>query len=85
MKISPDNLAALRAIVAPLDTPERRDYYRSGAVVAVKSIDRRYRWDLFHGSGPGRWPLIDGLDDAHIDTALRAIVPSLGKGQPAQR
>ena len=77
MRISPDNLAGLRAIVAPLDTAERRDYYRSGAVVAVKSLDRRYRWDLYFGSGPERWAFTDGLDDAHIDTALRAIVPAL--------
>lgn len=44
-----------------------------------RDVDQRYRWDLLHAAG---WQCsaalyADGLTDAHIDTALRAIVQPL--------
>ncbi len=66
----------LRSRLAPLDTEERRarylarDFPRSGL---VRDLDKRYRWDLYHLSGARHWE----LDDAHIYTMLRRIVPKL--------
>ena len=59
---------------------------------SVKDLDMRYRWDLFYAAKCGE--LVDGdhagaivrggavvsgtITSAHIDTALRRIVASLG-------
>ena len=82
MKITKPEVEALREAIAPLDTEDRRENYRKGMfprAESVKDIDKRYRWDLAHEAGKGRWsliaPLYDaGYDDTHIDTALRHIV-----------
>ena len=78
-RIDPDGVAALSAAIAPLDTPALRDAYRAGdfpRADAVRDLDKRYRWDLFWSARA--WSLVpDGVNDAHIDTALRAIVPTL--------
>jgi hypothetical protein len=84
MKVTAEHLATLRTTVAPLDTPERREAYREGRFPradAVQDLNKRYRWDLLH-AGAGRTGLVcdlydAGYHDAHLDTALRAIVPSL--------
>lgn len=79
MKITPAELEALRTRLAPLDTPAIRDAYRAGRfprAAAVRDLDKRYRWDLYyHARGYDVLP--DGLTDAHVDTALRRIVPAL--------
>jgi hypothetical protein len=78
MKIAPQDLQALREAVVPLDTAYRRDWYwLNRAQLSRKSIDMRYRWDLLHLSKHSIIPLYSYLDDTHIDTALRAIVPPL--------
>jgi hypothetical protein len=83
MKVSPDQLSILRGAIAPLDSSELRARYRAGdfpRADAVKDLDKRYRWDLLHAAGSWRLtsPLYEnGCNDAHIDTALRAIVPAL--------
>jgi hypothetical protein len=92
MKITPTYLAVIRAAVAPLDTPERRAAYLAGdfpRADKVQDLDKRYRWDLVHVANRMSIDLVDntmligtlydaGYHDAHIDTALRAIVPPLG-------
>jgi len=35
----------------------------------------RYRWDCLHASGVNLGPLYVYLDDTHITTALRRLVP----------
>lgn len=71
--------------ISPLDTEEARAQYRSGDIARaehVKNLDKRYRWDLFNAAcgWRGACDLYDaGMTDAHIDTALRAIVPPLNE------
>jgi hypothetical protein len=72
----------LRAAIIPLDTAERRAQYRSGnfpRADAVQDLDKRYRWDLLWASGAMclLWDSDADYKDAHIDTALRSVVPSL--------
>lgn len=78
-------LEAIRAAVSPLDTEEARENYRLGLYPRseyTKDVNKRYRWDLFWAAR-GSKVIIENDDtnvvitDAHIDTALRAIVPAL--------
>ena len=88
MKMKPEHFEALRAAVAPLDTPTNRTLYiNNGFPRAAECKDKnmRYRWDLLYASklkigdgvGMSGLPLYQYLDSTHIDTALRAIVPPL--------
>lgn len=80
MRITPDTLAQLATLIAPMDTPDRRARYASRDIPngdRVKDIDRRYRWDLFYAVKAWKVLPDDELADAHIDTALRRIVPML--------
>lgn len=86
MKLGGAPLARLTECVRGVDTPERRDAYRRGdfpRADRVKNLDMRYRWDVFYAAGG--FAMFDGMDmpadieDAHIDTALRRAVPSLGE------
>lgn len=76
MKISKEHLEHLRTHIAPLDLPERRAAYASAGL-----SDVRYRWDLLWAAKLG--PFVcgtlykAGLDDSHIDTALRNIIPAV--------
>ncbi len=80
MKIKERDLAALRSAVCPLDTPLIRATYARGdfpRAELCKDLDKRYRWDLLHAS---RFPvtnLYSYMNDTHIDTALRSIVPPI--------
>ena len=79
--ISPGLVLAIGDLVAVIDTPERREAYLAGAFFgadSVKDLDRRYRWDLLWASGAYSLVSdIEGLKDAHIDTALRSAVAPL--------
>jgi hypothetical protein len=83
MKVTAEHLAVLRDTLTPLDTDERREAYRSGQfprASLVQDVDKRYRWDLYWAAARGGRSLPDsteGYNDAHIDTALRAVVPAL--------
>ena len=76
--ISGDEIEHARSVIAPHDTEERRAAYRAGnypRAEHTQDVNRRYRWDLYwHGEHR-----FEGNDvmDAHIDTALRKIVPPL--------
>ena len=64
MKMSPENFASLSAAVAP--------HLASTADPAHSAM--RQRWDALHKSGFDTRPLYAaGLNDDHIDTALRRI------------
>ena len=71
-------------MVCQLDNQSRRvryldgDFYRSDK---VKDLDKRYRWDLFWGANAGTWvtTLDYDVNDTHIDTALKSIVPALSE------
>ena len=89
MKIKPEDLTALRAVVAPHDTTVRRAKYLVGdfpGASRVRDLNKRYRWDVLYASGlkigdgrgiPGDINLYAYLDDSHIDTALRTFIPNL--------
>ena len=77
MKVTPEHLATMRKVIAPLDTEERRERYRRREIPRgdlVQDIDKRYRFDLFYGAGA---PESRNYADAHLDTALRKIVRPL--------
>lgn len=74
-----DHLDALREAIAPLDTAERRARYAARDIPRgdlVQDIDKRYRFDLFYAARAYTL-LPDDVADAHIDTALRRIVPAI--------
>jgi hypothetical protein len=83
MRVTAEHLEVIRAAIAPLDTEEARATYRSGdfpRAEYVRDLDKRYRWDLFWLAVRLGHSLPDstcGYNDAHIDTALRAIVSPL--------
>lgn len=83
-KIPQSVIEEMRTKITPFDTEVQRDVYRSGHfhnADRVINLDKRYRWDLAHavlGSG-FICDLYDahGVDDSHVDTALRQIVGPL--------
>ena len=89
--MSTDTYTILDEAVTPLDTASTRQQYRDRQIPRaehVKDIDRRYRWDLLWAArngamaGPNHLDLFElfsaeGLEDSHIETALKAIVPAL--------
>jgi len=84
MKVTPEHLAMIREAVAPLDTEDTRARYRAGEfprAAAVQDLNKRYRWDVLHASssrnGLIRTLYAAGYNDAHIYTALRAVVADL--------
>ena len=81
MRMSKAAVEVLRAAIVPLDTDCRRRRYLDAdfpRATSVQDVDRRYRWDLLWLVIPSvGWDTIDGLDDSHIDTGLRRIVPPL--------
>ena len=81
MKMRREHFEHLRAALAPLDTPDLRAHYKGNGM-----SDMRYRWDLVWRAGLSNWICdnlyrsqdgYDYLNDEHINTALRRIVPSL--------
>ena len=83
MRLDSTTVAAMAALIAPLDSPEARQAYREGRFPRadkVIDLDRRYRWDLCYAAKAYR-VVPEGTTDAHIETALRRIVPSLTEVQ----
>ena len=71
----------LRRLVTPQDTPEARK-----AAIEQGHSDMRYRWDCLWTSKQSRWVcdnLYPYINDDHIDTALRRIIPNLNTNQGA--
>jgi hypothetical protein len=81
VKITTEDFEALKAAVSPLVTDEVRAAYRK-TVGTVSDPDKRLRWDAYSAAMRATgWQLQDRLytylTDAHIDTALKRIVPPL--------
>lgn len=73
MKATTEILTVMRAAIVPLDTKEARANYLAAGLSSM-----RYRWILLWSSKLDINVLYAaGLNDEHIDTALRHIVPSL--------
>ena len=84
MKISNEHYQALRtAILAVVPVmPTAKQYMDRDPTIAridrAKDTAKRYRWDLFWASRFDAAPLYSaGLNDDHIDTALRTIVKEI--------
>ena len=85
MKIKPEHFEQLKTLIEPLDAATLRTRYQNKDFPRsdnVKNLDMRYRWDLFHMIPPcTRHPfsktMYEYMNDDHIDTALRRIVPPL--------
>lgn len=94
LKIKREDMEQLRAAVAPLDTLHRRAKYWAGDFPNAdrcKNLDMRYRWDLLNDSGlkigdgigvSGNIQLYSYLDDTHIDSALKHLIPKLESPSP---
>lgn len=79
MKIKPEHLEHMRAAIAPLlaKHPEAPAQYKAAGLTP-----ERYRWDVLHAAGLTPWickNLYSYLNDSHVDTALRAIMPEDGR------
>lgn len=91
MKVTTAQYEALAARIAPLDDEgERAAYLRRDPsipnIAAAVDLTRRYRWDLFYRAKG--WELFaddDSINDSHIETALRRIVPPLSPIAPGFR
>ena len=83
LKIKPEHFQYIKDKIAEQDTQARREQYRSRNFKnadKVKDLDKRYRWDLFCYAVPVKFVcdvLYKYLDDNHLDSALRQIVPEL--------
>ncbi len=81
MKMPADLFNSLKTACDPFNTDENRQAYREGRFPRadrVKDLNKRFRWDVFYASRFDSRPLYAAdLHDEHIDTALRAIIPTL--------
>lgn len=86
LRMSREHFLELGCLVSEHDSNERRDAYRRGDYPRserTKDVNMRYRWDLVWASDKGHRTRLfdalyaDGLNDDHIDTALRRIVSPL--------
>lgn len=72
MKIRPEDLDALRRAIEKVI--ER--FPSASRIYQEKNMSlNRYRWDLLHASDMDKNRLYMYLNDAHIETALRRIIP----------
>lgn len=82
MKASKELQTIIRAAIERLDNEKTRQAYRDGNFARAERTrdkDKRYRWDLLWASGSYVHCIPENLDDSHIDTMLRSIVPPLEK------
>lgn len=83
MKMTNDQLHALSDAISQFDTPELRTKYQTGNFHnsdKVKDLNTRYRWDLVYIAKCISLIISfydTGLNDEHIDTALRKIVKNI--------
>lgn len=85
MKASDELVEHFAEVLRPHDTDERRTRYINGDFPRsdrVQDLDKRYRWDLLWAADPRGDDLVqkaykEFLNDNHIDTVLRAVVPAL--------
>lgn len=78
MRMSLAYFEILYRAISERDTEEARHAYINRN--QAQDLDKCYRWDLFYAAFRSSTPLPEpptDLTDAHIDTALRRIVPPL--------
>lgn len=83
MRATAQQVEAVRLAVSPFDNAERRARYVAGDIPraeTVRDLSKRYRWDTYYlaiDSGAISYDTLRNLNDAHVDTVLRAVVPAL--------
>jgi hypothetical protein len=87
MRLTPEQYAALKAIVArnvEMLGAEVIERHRVAILRVAKDPAKRLRWDLFWCGAFSTRPALmqeiyaTGANDEHVDTALRRIVKELG-------
>jgi len=83
MKILAEHYTHMAAAIAPVIARVDPASYRAQIVAEGKSKnpDKRVRWDYLYAAKLSSWicdNLYSYMDDAHIDTALRAIMAEHG-------
>ena len=74
MKMDRDTFASLKAAIDSLFAGKMAEHWNEYKARGFSA--ERFRWDALHASGFKTAPLYSaGLNDSHIDTALRRIVP----------
>jgi hypothetical protein len=88
MKMPKDLFELIKAKIQPLNTEERIACYIDGKfsgshrIKTQKDLHTRLAWDLFwmiQGQGNDIYMSLSFLNDSHIETALKQIVPSIPK------
>lgn len=72
MKMKSEHFAQLSQAVRPYLSLEYQQKYTNAGLTL-----NRYRWDALHASGFDTRPLYEYLNDSHIETALRNVLPEL--------
>ena len=84
MKVEEVTRQTMRELVAPYDIEARRQAYREGRFPRadrVTDLDTRYRWDLFYRAGLAMLFDDRSINEDHIYTALKRVIPSLSEGK----
>ena len=88
MKITKGNYAFLKTSIDKVlaKYPNVIEEYETGRFARsdrTKDLQRRFCWDLLYAAGIGGWVStlynVNGMNDDHIYTALKAICPTLTK------
>lgn len=85
MKMSAQTFTALEAAMKPLFTEKAIEQYETGEFLRadkVKDLNMRFRWDAYWCVRATHEDIRkaireENLTDAHIDTALRKIAPTI--------
>ena len=82
MKVTSIDLDRLVFAIAPLDTLEVRAKFMEAVAAGTlkyNDLDTRYRWYIYNRAWDAgfRFPAGSDYKTAHIDTALRKVIPPL--------
>lgn len=82
MKITPNHYNQMKQAIEAIPTELKYMHFESLKLDnRVKDINKRFRWDCFNCAGLTQFAcdnLYSYLNDAHIDTALKSIIPERG-------
>ena len=85
MKINPEHFEYLREAITPAIDAQTIENYETGKFPRsehTKDLNKRFRWDAMYACVSSRWVcenLYPYLNDTHIDTALKRIIPTINR------
>ena len=87
LKIKPEHFENIRDYISVLlkNRPDLITLYEHGNFArseSVKDLNKRFRWDMLWYTTNAQWvcdTLYTYLDDTHLDSALKQIVPTIEK------